>query len=107
MIQWESSIVDAFHNAPLVVQPPDFLESNFEREVEMVADFCERLSSRPARERDSSMVRSLLSGLTDKKVGVYSCFHDISVYAHGYADPKTTRLAFMCVPAMYLTCGSG
>ncbi|KAI0033844.1 RNA dependent RNA polymerase-domain-containing protein [Vararia minispora EC-137] len=93
-ITWEPSLVESFTNTPLVVPPSTFISGNFERNGERLSDFCERLkndSDRFAQE----LVQALLGGMSDRKVGLYSKFHDLACWQLGYDHPDTERLAHM------------
>jgi hypothetical protein len=47
------------------------------------------------KEAQIAFQKVLLLGIAEKKIGLYSKFHDLAVYEHGYASPIAIRLAFM------------
>ena len=94
MIIWEEPLVHNFANAPLVEPDADFIEENFDSNVEPVDMFCERLLDAPG-EFALEFVTTLLNGMRDRKVGLYSRFHDLATYNRGYNDEQTIRLGHM------------
>ena len=81
---------------PQTVREPAGLMLNFEPldEVPSVASVLARMDSDPSR-RDAILHEHLLSGMAESKTGLYSKFHDNSVYELGYNHPITIRNAFM------------
>jgi RNA-dependent RNA polymerase len=97
-ITWEPTLVEPFTNAPLVEQPHYFVQENFETNGERLDKFCERLEN----DRDRfgcELVQALLGGVSDRKVGLYSKFHDFACWKLGYDHPDVVRLA-----TMFTTC---
>ncbi|KAH8119803.1 RNA dependent RNA polymerase-domain-containing protein [Phellopilus nigrolimitatus] len=90
----EPKIVDAFENSR-IVDPPSDLRSGFEREIEEVSAFISRVADLPALLKERELLKKLLSGLSDSKVGLYSKFHDNAAYSLGYDSPEAIRLAYM------------
>ncbi|KAI0042274.1 hypothetical protein FA95DRAFT_1564481 [Auriscalpium vulgare] len=96
MVTWAAPIVDNFKEDERVMDKPDgFDDENFESEVEQVVDFHDRLSALPKTQAHAEFLKVLLQGLGNGTVGMYSGFHDRAVYAFGYSDPETVRLAYM------------
>ena len=75
--------------------PDNFMEDNFQKDVETVEDFMTRMESLPSAVADREFHSLFLLGLNDSKVGMYSRFHYIAVYKDGYNCPSTIRLAYM------------
>jgi RNA-dependent RNA polymerase len=90
---WDPLLVEPFRNSALVEPPQDFISKNFERNVVKVEDFF-RQSCTP-KKRELDFLDMLLHGLSDTKVGLYSNYHDISVFKDGYAHPKSVHYAYM------------
>lgn len=86
--------METFQTAPLC-EAPSNLSNDFEREVEHVVDFDQRVSRLSAKDAQTAFQKVLLLGLAETKVGLYSNFHDLAVYERGYANPAAIRLAFM------------
>lgn len=90
-----SLLVGAFSNAPFTEVPARFEQKNFKKEVELVDDFKKRVKPYPSQQSQQAFQHVLLLGLADTKVGIYSSFHDVAVYALGYNHPDTVRLGYM------------
>lgn len=81
----------------------DFMERNFEKERETIADFCARVGSTQrlhdpasaAGEKQAALARVFLAELGDSKVGLYSVYHDKAIAKLGYGAPETLRIAHM------------
>lgn len=55
------------------------------------------MDAHPDRAADI-LQRHLLVGLSDfDKKGKYSKFHEYAIYTHGYNNPNTILMAYMCV----------
>ncbi|KAG1891733.1 RNA dependent RNA polymerase-domain-containing protein [Suillus fuscotomentosus] len=91
---WSKQLVENFNTAPLCMAPAG-LSDNFEREVEHVEKFNERISNLSPKEAQTAFQKALLLGLADTKIGLYSKFHDLAVYERGYASAATIQLAYM------------
>ncbi|KAL4070381.1 RNA dependent RNA polymerase-domain-containing protein [Scleroderma citrinum] len=94
VVTWNKDLVDNFRNADRIEEPPNLKEA-FEREVEHVKDFDHRISALPSKEAQQALQKTLLLGLAETRVGLYSKFHDLAVYKKGYGDPEAVRLAYM------------
>ncbi|EMD32601.1 hypothetical protein CERSUDRAFT_126709 [Gelatoporia subvermispora B] len=96
---WDPEIVSQFQLPPGPPREPDesFLEEYFEPQgsVEQVSDLSKRLKELGAQDAQLELQKALLAGLNDLGVGQYSIFHENAIYAYGYDDPVTRRLAFM------------
>ncbi|TFK56389.1 hypothetical protein OE88DRAFT_1619977 [Heliocybe sulcata] len=95
MVVWDRDIVEPFRNARLCVPEPDFIAKNFHRDIEQVSSFVNRTSNLPRSEAHSALIKVLLQGMGDRKVGIYSKYHDIAVHSWGLAHAPTERLAHM------------
>jgi hypothetical protein len=93
----EPDIVEPFQNKPFVPPPPDLLEKNFQKDIELVGEFCERSRSMSSAEGQEAFQGALLLSLESDRKGLYSVFHDIAVEKFGYDDDRTIRLAYMFV----------
>ncbi|KAG2153597.1 RNA dependent RNA polymerase-domain-containing protein [Suillus bovinus] len=91
---WSKRLVEAFNTTPLCVAPAG-LTDDFEREVEHVKDFDQRVSKLSAKAAQTAFQKVLLLGLAETKIGLYSKFHDLAVYERGYASAAAIRLAYM------------
>ena len=94
MITWEPSLVEPFKNAPLVEPAPDFIEKNFDSSAVTVQDFLARMQSDRSA-LGTVLLETLLSGMRDRRVGLYARFHDLAIWKFGYGHPATERLAHM------------
>ncbi|KII94231.1 hypothetical protein PLICRDRAFT_675257 [Plicaturopsis crispa FD-325 SS-3] len=88
-------LVEPFVNPLFFPAPPDFLEKNFEKDVELVPAFLARIRNMSPQVAQEAFQGILLLSLADTKVGLYSTFHDYAVYIFGYDHPFTIRLAYM------------
>ncbi|KAH7911585.1 RNA dependent RNA polymerase-domain-containing protein [Hygrophoropsis aurantiaca] len=93
-VSWAKDIVKHFKNSSFSEAPGDISEA-FERQVEQVKDFDKRVSILPNERAQEEFQKVLLLGLAETKVGLYSNFHDIAVYEHGYSSAIAIRLAYM------------
>ncbi|GLB43650.1 putative RNA-dependent RNA polymerase [Lyophyllum shimeji] len=91
----EKCIVEPFESKPLTAMPPKLLSQYFEGHPERVEQFAERVTALSSPERQKAFQEILLLSLNDSKVGLYSMFHDFSVWKHGYASTESVRLAYM------------
>jgi hypothetical protein len=92
---WDPSFTKSFSNAPFVPPPDDFVSQNFERQIESVDEFGCRFASLPPHEAEKEFQKILLLGLADLNVGLYSKFHDVTLYGYGYDSAESRRLAHM------------
>ncbi|KAL5519333.1 hypothetical protein ACEPAH_1016 [Sanghuangporus vaninii] len=90
----EPSLVSAFHNSELVLEPITVREA-FEEDIEKVSEFIEGIKSIDRQKFSREISNRVLRGLSDGKFGLYSRFHDNAAYELGYNDPETIRLAYM------------
>ena len=95
MLTWMPEIVSNFQPPELDGMPDRFMEANFQKHVETVADLMQRLESLSDSDAEYEFHRIFLFGLNDSKVGIYSRFHDNAVYKDGYDAPNTIRLAYL------------
>lgn len=98
MVIHEPAIVREFHNAPVVERPADLTAQHFEplskiQQVSSMHKELETLRQSSPSQASLSLQKCLLSGLTDSRVGLYSRFHELSAYIHGYGHEETLRLA--------------
>ncbi|TFY59667.1 hypothetical protein EVG20_g7698 [Dentipellis fragilis] len=94
---WDPDIVSTFTNADLKLSelPPDFMES-FKRENKSVESVLQDISGMSIAECVREFQSYLMGSMRDSPVvGTYSGLHDNAMYAHGYNDPRTVRLAHM------------
>ncbi|KAF9071993.1 RNA dependent RNA polymerase-domain-containing protein [Rhodocollybia butyracea] len=93
---WFKPIVESFRRKSLSVpSSATFEQDNFFKEVETVTDFIARLSASPKSDARTLFQQASLSGIADESVGIYSHWHDIAVWKHGYGSKKAIRLAYM------------
>jgi RNA-dependent RNA polymerase len=91
---WSKNLVENFNTAPLCETPVN-LRNDFEREVEHLLDFDQRVSKLSDKEAQTAFQKVLLLGLAETKRGLYSGFHDAAVYRDGYDSAAAVRLAYM------------
>jgi hypothetical protein len=91
----DPNLVRPFCNRLVSCPPDDFLVKNFERGVETVKVFNDRVQSLPILEAQREIQSVSLSGFSDGKVGMYANFHDGALWKVGYGKPETIRLAHM------------
>lgn len=95
MLTWMPEIVSTFRPSALNVMPSDFLEKNFKKNVETLAEFKQRVASLPEEERDYQFHDVFLLGVGDSLVGLYSRMHENAIYQYGYGHPITVRIGHM------------
>ncbi|KAG1760381.1 RNA dependent RNA polymerase-domain-containing protein [Suillus occidentalis] len=91
---WSKNLVENFNTAPLCETPVN-LRNDFEREVEHLLYFDQRVSKLSDKEAQTAFQKVLLLGLAETKRGLYSGFHDAAVYRDGYDSAAAVRLAYM------------
>lgn len=96
MVNWCKPLVEQFKGSPLCTAPAN-LSTFFEREVECVTDFDDRVSLLKPKEAQQALQKVLLLGLAETRVGLYSKYHDAAVYESGYGSQKAIHLAYMLV----------
>jgi RNA-dependent RNA polymerase len=93
---WDPKIVKNFRNSSSAsCAPPIDIEEQFDLSIEPMDKYMERVAGLSSSEELQELQKHLLSGLADRKVGLYSRFHSLSTYKLGYGDPVTIRLAHM------------
>lgn len=95
MLNWCKPLVEQFKSSSLCTSPD--VSNFFEREVEYVRDFDDRVSVLESKVAQQALQKVLLLGLAETKVGLYSKFHDAAVYEYGYGSPNAIKLAYMLV----------
>ena len=90
-------IVAHFQNRPLTEKPRNLTDDYFQRHVETVTAFSERVGTMPTRAAQKAFQEVCLLGLHDSKVGLYSNFHDFAIWKHGLDSPEAVRMAYMYV----------
>ncbi len=65
--------------------------------VLQVAAVLQTIKDLDPMEADVSLRSQLLIGLSDTKVGIYSLYHEKSIYTLGYDHDSSIRTAFMQV----------
>lgn len=94
-IIWELSIVLPFKGKALMEMPPTLIRDNLKGQVETVTAFAKCVTMLSTQDTQKSFQEVLLLSLNDSKVGLYSKFHDFSVWKYSYADPHSIHLAYM------------
>lgn len=93
---YESAIVTSFENSPINKQSPDtLLQFEPEDKIQRVAAVSEVLNRSSPSQACLTLQKCLLSGLSDSRVGLYSRFHELAIFMHGYDHQETRRLAHM------------
>ena len=95
LVNWEPSIVEQFRPPKVIDKPGDFDIINFEKDVESVTTFHDRLARATPEEVHKSFLQAVLRSLDDGHVGKYSRFHSYAAYTMGYSHDETIRLAHM------------
>ena len=73
------------------------MAENFEEHIESVNNFNDRLSKMNPDDADKELFQVLLQGLSESLVGLYSNFHEVAIYKHGYDHEIAVLLAYMFV----------
>ena len=89
-------VVKGFKNASFVAEP-EGLSENFEEYIQQVKSFRSELQDMDKENADRTLFRVLLQNLSDNLIGLYSNFHEVSMYERGYDDENTVMLAYMYV----------
>ncbi|THG93647.1 hypothetical protein EW026_g7646 [Hermanssonia centrifuga] len=94
---FDPALVTPFENSSITSPPDGFLDKNFQPEsaVQRVASLHAELSTVSSQRRCKILQNCLLSGLSDARIGIYSKYHEVMIYARGYDHPETIRNAFM------------
>lgn len=96
MLTWKQEIVSAFRQPRLNPVPEDFLSENFDKQIELVDSLFAKVSRMEESEAEREMHRVFVDSLlAENRTGIYSNFHNASLYERGYAHPETVRLAHM------------
>lgn len=96
MLTWKPEIVSAFRQQELNSVPQDFLLENFDKQIELVGSLFAKISTMAKSEAEREMHRVFVDSLLhETRTGIYSNFHNVSLYEKGYAHPETVRLAHM------------
>jgi RNA-dependent RNA polymerase len=99
---FDPAIVEAFKQPEMVREPPDLM-NNFEPlDVVPTVGAVLQQMKQDDWERDIILRKHLLTGLAERRTGLYSKFHNNTIYQLGYDHPTTIRNAFMSV--FLLTC---
>ncbi|CAA7264868.1 unnamed protein product [Cyclocybe aegerita] len=77
IIFYGPDLVECFHSKPLAEAPPDFMENNFDRDV------------------DEAFLEVLVANLSESQKGLYDMMHGNAVVKYGYGHPETIRLAYI------------
>ena len=99
---YNKQVVDLFKNRAFTQPPPNFINDNFNRDVESVEAFCERISALDTHDAHEAFQDALVSNLSESIVGLYSMFHEIACLRFGYDSPKSIRLAYVYEVLLYL-----
>lgn len=96
MLTWKLEIVSAFKQPDLTPEPQNFLSENFDKQIEYVDAFSDKISSMGESEAEREMHNVFVESLVyESKTGIYSNLHNASLYERGYTHAETVRLAFM------------
>jgi hypothetical protein len=96
MVLWEPEIVNSFINHDFIPMPAEAL-SRFERQVEKLHTFYGRVALQSPRVQQTELLKALLGGMGDRKVGIYSELHEVQAYYLGYNHPEVVTLAYLSV----------
>jgi RNA-dependent RNA polymerase len=96
MLTWKPEIVSAFLQPELNVEPSNFHLENFDKQIEHVESLVVKISTMGESEAEQEMHRVFVDSLLhEERTGIYSNFHNASLYERGYGHPETVRLAHM------------
>ncbi|KAF9652836.1 hypothetical protein BDM02DRAFT_3108435 [Thelephora ganbajun] len=96
MLTWKPEIISAFQQPRLNAVPQGFLAENFDQQLESLDSFSAKISAMGEAEAEREMHRVFVESLQyETRTGIYSNFHNASLYERGYAHPETLRLAHM------------
>jgi len=96
MLTWKPEIVSAFRQPELNTVPQGFLSENFDKQIEFLDSFSAKISTMEESEAEREMHRVFVDSLLpEARTGIYSKFHNASIYERGYAHEETLRLAHM------------
>lgn len=100
---WDRELVDSFQQ-PAMVREPDDLMENFEPlgSVPTVGRVLEDMHR--SDDADLMLRGHLLTGFSDSKTGLYSMFHENTIWKYGYDHSNTIRNAFMSVKLPLSAC---
>lgn len=69
---------------------------NFDKQIEFLDSFSAKISTMGELEAEREMHRVFVDSLLhETRTGIYSNFHNASLYERGYAHEETVRLAHM------------
>lgn len=91
----DQSIVAPFQNSPFTEEPHTFLETYFDQSVESADQFVARASELPQTKGETLWREQLIHGLGKDHVGIYSNYHEASVFMNGYGHAESIRLGYM------------
>ncbi|KAJ3558083.1 hypothetical protein NM688_g1122 [Phlebia brevispora] len=95
---FDEEIVTAFHGPALTPEPPNLIEECFQPAdtILTVQDVIDAVESSPSTVLVArTLQRHLLQGLGESRVGLYSMFHENSIYELGYDNPISIRIGCM------------
>lgn len=96
MLTWKPEIVSAFRQPKLNTVPLNFHSENFDKQIERVESLFVKISTMEEAEAEQEMHRVFVDSLLQEtRTGIYSNFHNASLYERGYDHPETVRLAHM------------
>ena len=96
ILTWKPEIVSAFRQAELNTEPPNFRSENFDKHIEGVDSLFAKISTMEESDAEKEMHRVFVDSLLhEERTGIYSNFHNTSLYERGYDHPETLRLAHM------------
>ncbi|KAJ3509083.1 hypothetical protein NLJ89_g5408 [Agrocybe chaxingu] len=95
IIFYDLELVECFDSKPLAEAPPDFMENNFDRDVESVGNFCTRIANASPRSAGEAFLEVLVANLSESQKGLYDMMHGNAVVKYGYGHPETIRLAYI------------
>jgi hypothetical protein len=90
-------------NKAFTEPPPNFIATNFDRNIVTVVDSLKEFSTAPQLTAARGLQEALLLGLADSKVGLYSKYHDRAVYKYGLAAEKTIHYGYMFAICLLLS----
>ena len=91
----EDCLVKPFKNKIFVPEPKNMQQDCFIGNAEKLDGFIEETIFLATNNSQWKFQHSLLSGLNDAKVGLYSGFHEYAMYRYGYDHENTVLMAYM------------
>lgn len=91
----EDCLVKPFKNKPFIPEPETLQQDCFDVNAQRLDGFIEETTFLSTNDSQWKFQHTLLSGLNDKKVGLYSGYHEYAMFKYGYDHQNTIQMAYM------------